>query len=170
MGALDLYALDHLLNPVVRMPVRYDDGGRREAGFTAAARGDCVCRAIAIATGKPYREVYDELAALGRRERTRVSKRTGKARPRSSPASGVYTPTIRRYLTSLGWEWHPTMGIGTGCTVHLRKGELPGGRLIVSVSKHIVAVIDGVIHDTHDCTRDGTRCVYGYWTPPENVA
>jgi hypothetical protein len=24
-------------------------------------------------------------------------------------------------------------------------------------------VIDGVIHDTHDCSRGGTRCVYGYW-------
>jgi hypothetical protein len=24
-------------------------------------------------------------------------------------------------------------------------------------------VIDGVLHDTHDCTRGGTRCVYGYW-------
>lgn len=23
---------------------------------------------------------------------------------------------------------------------------------------------DGVIRDTHDPSRDGTRCVYGYWT------
>ncbi len=38
------------------------------------------------------------------------------------------------------------------------------GRLIVSVSKHMTAVIDGVIHDTHNPSRDGTRCVYGYWT------
>jgi hypothetical protein len=55
------------------------------------------------------------------------------------------------------------MSIGSGCTVHLRDGELPMGRLIVSVSLHLVAVIDGIIHDTHDCSRDGTRCVYGYW-------
>jgi len=26
-----------------------------------------------------------------------------------------------------------------------------------------VAVIDGVINDTYDCSREGTRCVYGYW-------
>ncbi len=25
-------------------------------------------------------------------------------------------------------------------------------------------MIDGVVHDTYDCTRNGTRCVYGYWT------
>lgn len=62
-----------------------------------------------------------------------------------------------------GWVWTPTMFIGSGCKVHLRGDELPAGRLIVSVSKHLVAVIDGVIHDTYDCSRNGTRCVYGYY-------
>jgi hypothetical protein len=42
------------------------------------------------------------------------------------------------------------MQIGSGCTVHLRADELPSGRLVVSVSKHLTAVIDGVIHDAHD--------------------
>lgn len=58
----------------------------------------------------------------------------------------------------------PTMAIGSGCKVHLRADELPTGRLVVSVSKHLVAVVDGVVHDTHDPRRGGTRCVYGYWT------
>ena len=70
---------------------------------------------------------------------------------------------FRDYMAGLGFSWTPTMGIGTGCKVHLRDGELPQGRLVVSVSKHYVAVIDGVIFDTHDCSRNGTRCVYGYW-------
>jgi hypothetical protein len=55
------------------------------------------------------------------------------------------------------------MGIGTGCTVHLKADELPAGRIIVRLSGHYAAVIDGVLHDTSDCSRDGTRCVYGYW-------
>jgi hypothetical protein len=55
------------------------------------------------------------------------------------------------------------MFIGQGCKVHLREGELPMGRLVVNLSKHFTAVIDGVVYDTHDPTRDGTRCVYGYW-------
>ena len=55
------------------------------------------------------------------------------------------------------------MQIGSGCQVHLRANELPTGRLIVRLSKHSVAVIDHVIHDTHDCSRRGNRCVYGYW-------
>jgi hypothetical protein len=135
----------------------YNDGGRKEAGYKGETT-DCVCRAIAIATDKPYQEVYDELNEVGARERiTKRYRRKGCAR------TGVKIASIRRYMKSLGWTWTPTMGIGTGCRVHLRDGELPMGRLIVSVSRHEVAVIDGVIHDTHDPSRDGTRCVYGYY-------
>lgn len=74
----------------------YDDGGRADAGYRGDTR-DCVTRAIAIATGRPYRD----------------------------------------------------------------------GRIIVRLSRHISAVIDGVIHDTYDPSRDGTRCVYGYWKPSD---
>lgn len=66
-------------------------------------------------------------------------------------------------MNDLGWTWVPTMQIGQGCKVHLRAEELPAGRLVVSVSKHETAVIDGVINDIYDCSRDGTRCVYGYY-------
>jgi hypothetical protein len=59
------------------------------------------------------------------------------------------------------------MFIGSGCKVHLKKDELPSGNLIVRVSKHIVAVIDGVIHDLSDPSRSGTRCVYGYFKKEE---
>jgi len=38
---------------------------------------------------------------------------------------------------------------------------------VVSVSKHYTAVIDGELHDTWDCSRAGSRCVYGYWKKPE---
>ena len=143
----------------------YDDGGRMEAGYVGTA-GDCVTRSIAIATGRPYQEVYDALNELAQRERPR-----GK-RKRSSARTGVHKPTVRRYLESIGWVWHPTMQIGSGCQVHLCEEELPPGRLILSVSRHLTAVIDKVIHDTHDPQRiDQTsfsrRCVYGYWAPTE---
>ena len=67
-------------------------------------------------------------------------------------------------MAKLGYVWTATMGIGTGCRVHLREGELPMGRLVVSVSGHVTAVIDGVIHDTHNPDRNGWRCVYGYYS------
>ncbi len=82
------------------------------------------------------------------------------SRPFASTTAEAYE---RMFMNSLGWAWTPTMQIGSGCTVHFRADELPSGRLVVSVAKHLTAVIDGVIHDTHDCSRRGTRCVYGYW-------
>ena len=137
-------------------PLRFikDDGGRAAAGFKGET-GDCVTRAIAIATKTPYRTIYDGLNALAKQERLGVRKRG-----RSSARTGVYKLTIRKYMTSIGWHWTPTMQIGQGCTVHLRQGALPPGRLVVSVSKHLTAVIDGVIYDTHDPYRGGIRCVY----------
>lgn len=139
---------------------QFDDGGRAAAGFKGTTQ-DCVCRAISIATEKPYQEVYSDINELGQKERN------SKLRAHKSNARlGVHAPTMRRYLISLGWEWAPTMHIGSGTTVHLKADELPSGRLIVQVSKHVTAMINGTIHDTFDPSRDGTRCVYGYFTRP----
>ena len=138
----------------------FNDGGRAAAGFKGSA-GDCVCRAIAIAAQLPYQEVYDRLAEGNASQRK--SKRTGK-QPRSA-RNGIYTTRkwFKDYMRELGFVWTPTMQIGSGCQVHLRADELPSGRLVCNVSRHQVAVIDGVINDTYDCSRKGTRCVYGYW-------
>jgi hypothetical protein len=135
----------------------YNDGGREAAGFKGSA-GDCVVRAIAIATLIPYREVYDELAQGMANSRGRH-----KTRGRRSAREGVFRDVYEPFLESYGWLWTPTMQIGSGCQVHLRKGELPNGRLVVRVSKHVTAVINGVIYDTADPSRDGSRCVYGYY-------
>lgn len=137
----------------------FDDGGREKAGYQGKT-GDCVTRAVAIATGKPYQEVYDAINDASQYERS-SSRRRGKSNART----GVHKVTSKKFIASLGWTWTPTMQIGSGCKVHLKEGELPMGRLIVSVSRHLVAVIDGVIHDTFDPSRNGTRCVYGYWSP-----
>ena len=145
----------------------YDDGGRGDAGFKGRA-GDCVARAVAVASRRPYAEVYTALSRGAGAER---KSRGATAR------NGVHTTRkwFKDYMRSLGFVWTPTMAIGQGCRVHLIDGELPPGRLVVSVSKHLTAVVDGAIHDTHDPQRvamwhqaDGTittshRCVYGYW-------
>jgi hypothetical protein len=136
---------------------QFDDGGRKAAGYKGKT-GDCVVRSVAIATGRPYQEVYESVNKLAGRERKGKRKRGI-----SNARTGVYKGTTHKLLESLGWQWTPTMEIGSGCKVHLRADELPKGRLIVSVSGHLTAVIDGVIHDTHDPSRRGTRCVYGYW-------
>ncbi len=165
----------------------YDDGGRVDAGYKGRA-GDCVTRAVAIASGLPYQEVYDILS-----EGSRTQRKTKHGRIKSSARNGVNVKRkwFKDYMVKLGAEWTPTMQIGSGCKVHLLADELPLGRLVVSVSGHYTTMIDGVIHDTHDPRREdewimakpdrplrenerdlgnGTivrlsrRCVYGYWT------
>lgn len=133
------------------------DGGRADAGYKGEP-GDCVCRAFVIASGQPYAKVYALINDLAKRER-----RKGR---RSSARNGVFTATIRKLAIELGARWVPTMFIGSGCKVHIRKDELPAGRLVLSLSGHCAAFIDGVLHDTSDCSRGGTRCVYGYWIFP----
>lgn len=153
-----------------------DDGGRAAAGYKGSA-GDCVARAVAIASGRPYAEIYAALSQMTGAER----KSKG-----ATARNGIHTTRkwFKDFMRSLGFIWTPTMGIGTGCKVHLTDGELPSGRLVVAVSKHYTAVIDGVVHDTHDPQREAhvmtfngasssddprvthsiqRRCVYGYW-------
>uniref|UniRef100_E6PXP2 Uncharacterized protein n=1 Tax=mine drainage metagenome TaxID=410659 RepID=E6PXP2_9ZZZZ len=138
----------------------FHDGGRAAAGYKGQT-GDCVTRSIAIATERTYQEVYDSLNRFAQVER--ISKRKKR---RSSSRTGVFRQTYQAYLESLGWRWTSTMSIGSGCKIHLRPSELPQGPLIVKVSRHLTAVIDGVLYDTHDCSRGGTRCVYGYFSRP----
>lgn len=149
------------------LPFVFDDGGREAAGFRGKA-DDCVARAVAIASGLPYSEVYQAIAkGVG-------AERGSKG---ATARQGVHTNRkwFREYMQALGFVWVPTMRVGQGCTTHLAQGELPTGRLVVRVSKHVVAVIDGVIRDTHDPSRANEitdsggivrlahRCVYGYW-------
>ena len=143
------------------MQFKFNDGGRAAAGFKGKA-GDCVARSIAIASGRPYAEIYAALAA-GNSEQ-RASKRTAKRR--RSARSGIFTTRkwFKHYMAKLGFSWTPTMTIGSGCKVHLRSEELPRGRIVVALSRHYAAVINGVLHDTYQDDRAGTRCVYGYWS------
>jgi hypothetical protein len=146
-----------------------DDGGRAAAGHRGTGP-DCVARAIAIGTNQEYSVVRAGLDEMAKRERPRTMWREGKGwitkRRSDHTRNGVNRATIKRYLIAQGWTFTPTMSIGSGCKVHLRADELPMGRLILSVSKHYVAVVDHAIRDLSDCSRQGTRCVYGYWSKP----
>lgn len=145
------------------MEFTYNDGGRLAAGYKGKT-GDCVARAIAIATGMSYQEIYSKLASGNKSQRN--TKRTRKSLAGKKTASkGIYTKRkwFKDLMHELGFEWISCMQIGSGCKVHLNSEELPKGKLIVAVSKHYTCVIDGVLNDTYDCSRAGKRCVYGYW-------
>jgi hypothetical protein len=148
------------------LPFVYDDGGRvaeararlgDEVHILALPTGDCVARAIAIALAEPYEATCEALDDTVRAQYGALWAR-GPSAARGLPRT-IYEP----FLRERGWVWTPTMHIGSGCRVHLAKQELPPGRLIARLSKHLAAVIDGTVHDIADPTRDGTRCVYGYF-------
>jgi hypothetical protein len=141
-----------------------NDGGREAAGFKGGA-GDCVVRAIAIAADLPYVQVYEDLraanAAYADQRNDKLARRLNVKG--ASPRNGNHRNVFHDYILGHGFEWVPTMRVGAGCQVHLRLDELPSGTLIVKVSKHLTAVVNGVIQDTHNPSRGGTRCVYGYY-------
>ena len=153
-SASQIHALDFRLN----------DGGREVAGFKGGA-GDCVVRAIAIAAQIPYMQVYEDLRAANA---AYADQRNDKLAHRlntkgTSPRNGNHRNVFHDYILGHGFNWVPTMKVGGGCQVHLRTDELPSGTLIVRVSKHLTTVINGVIQDTHNPSRGGSRCVYGYY-------
>src|SRR5262249_7247701 len=151
-----------------------DDGGRSKSGVPGADKevGDCVARAIAIATQRPYLEVHNALV-VGQVHHARTDnspygkwvRRKGRLSHFDADhgcADKVYGP----YLESLGWKFTSTKELPRGKGVHLRADELPPGRLIVHISRHLVAVIDGIIRDRGDGGGAGRVRVQGYWTVP----
>ncbi len=149
-----------------KMHWQYDDGGREAAGYKGSTR-DCAARAIAIACELDYREVYDALN-IARLNPVKATTKTRRKLANSSAHTGIHRRTSQQFLEDLGWTWVPTMQVGSGCQVHLKADELPDGKIICKVSRHLVAVIEGVIHDTHDSSVSrrsgpGKRCVYGIY-------
>lgn len=70
----------------------------REKYYDVIRVGDCVTRAIANATGRDYKEIYDLINSYASREKSRDGKK-------SSARNGVSKDTVYRVLTDLGWNW-----------------------------------------------------------------
>lgn len=131
----------------MNLKFQFDDGGRSKY-FKATTVDDCVTRALAIAAQRDYKEVY-----------SLIKQATGR-----TPRNGGAKADVRKVCALLGGEWVSCMRIGQGCKVHLAAGEIPmKGRIACTLSGHLCAVVDGIIHDNYDPSRDGKRCVYGYW-------
>lgn len=141
----------------------YDDGGRSKffAKRPPKSGGDCVTRAITIATGMRYIDVWKDLDYLCMKSPLRM--RNGH---RHNPDMGIPKAIWEPYLLDLGWKWIPTMSRGTGTYVHVNPSELPlvAAPLILRNSRHL-SVMDqnGNEHGIHDCSRNGTRAVYGVY-------
>lgn len=91
----------------------HTDGGRADAGFRGVT-GDCVTRALSIATGIPYGEMYRTLGELA------------KARGEKTPRNGVTRKVYEPYLRSQGWVWwrrgaFPTRGCSISSAPRMRR-------------------------------------------------
>lgn len=113
----------------------HDDGGRIAAGYKGEA-GDCVTRALAILTGKPYRELYRELA------RAQQSV-TGTRSARNGISSKAYQKVYAAHgLTKVKLPKGPRP---TYTEAHRRYGNC-----IVSTTRHVCALVDGKLRDIFD--------------------
>lgn len=149
------------------LPFQYDDGGRSSAPGIKGNK-DCVARSLAIVTGRCYADIYQALSEGNAAQR--CSKRSPKRACRADNGVNTQRKWFKNYMHQLGYSWTPCIIPGSHSRIYLREGDLPVGRLVVAVSGHYTAVINGVIHDTFDCGREGTRCVRGFWSAsPLNV-
>lgn len=128
------------------MKYQYNDGGR-SAFFDTPGNNDCVTRALAIATGLTYLEVWDGVTATGTR----------------NPSGRVRTQCAEftAFAKSLGLQFVSTMRV-------LKEIKFPP-RAVACINGHYVAIVDGVMHDTYNPSPAGNKHCFGYWTPKENA-
>ncbi len=154
-------------NLFTKKTFKFDDGGRKNAGFTTTDQKDCVVRAISIATSIPYEAVHSDLLFLQEvLAKTRKCKESEVLRQNPEcidPDHGVYRKVYEPYIKSLGLDWVSTKAFGGKFNVRFNKKDLPKGRLIVVLKEHLTTMINGVIRDTYDASEEGTKVVYGYF-------
>ena len=127
------------------MALIYNDGGRAKAGYKGKA-GDCVVRAIAIATASDYKEIYNLVAA--------ANKDFGFGK---SARNGIHKQVSSYVLKNLGFKWCAAPKfVGRKARTY----DMPNGIVIAKQAHHLVCVIDGIAFDTFDSTK---KMVYGYW-------
>lgn len=130
------------------MELNWNDGGRFRSGFVGLT-GDCVVRAIAIATGLNYRDIYAEIGKLSEK----------------TPRLGVRTSVAASFLEARNWQY--TDAFSAPFTAE----TLPAGVVIAHLATkqsrrhgHFSTVIDHVVHDTWNPSDDEGFVVAGYWT------
>ena len=143
----------------------YSDGGR--SNYFKGEAGDCVVRAISIATEIDYKVIYDKLFDLNKdyiaKKNTKLSKQM-KSRTREkggSPRSGNYKKIYHDYLLNNNWRWVSLRKFGSKERTKL--DELTNkGNIIVAVNRHLMCMKNGTVYDTWDSR-------WSYWFEKKSV-
>jgi len=121
------------------MNFEYNDGGRKAAGFEGGV-ADCVTRALAIFSGKPYSVVRTGVLSL--------------APDADRVGVNVFCPQFAAHM-----DRH------FGATFILMRYampvcEFPHGEFVALTQNHVTAISDGKVLDVFDCRNELVR---GYW-------
>lgn len=125
-------------------PFQQNDGGRSKSK-RSKQKNDCVIRAFAIAYNQDYDFTYDVMADAGRR----CGRGTAKS---------IWKNWIEDRGTKISF---PAVKGQKRMTPVEFCQKFPKGRFVLSMAKHLCAVIDGVVHD--DCEPREDACVYNAW-------
>jgi hypothetical protein len=113
-----------------------------DANPSGSPTGDCVIRAIATITKRPWRDIHWDLAILSNQRYKMMDDNV----------------IWHEYLKNLGFKIYaiqdPYMRIKDFCNSH------PYGEYILGTGRHVVAVIDGNYYDAWD---SGNEFPVFYW-------
>lgn len=124
-----------------------DDSGR-SASKRPKQDNDCTVRALAKACALDYDVAYEKLQAAGR-----ICNRGFDFKK--------WAKTNKVYERSFTWKALQAVKGQPRMTLAKFAEEYDDGYYIARLSKHVVAVCNGVVYDTFENRPD--RCVYGYW-------
>ena len=123
----------------------FSDGGKKLSNRPLQKR-DCAVRALAIATHTDYDVVYDTLAGAGRE-----CNRGFHLQKWLPKQQGVFGYTVEKL------SFQAIRGESRMCIRQFIQDHQVG-RYILRVSRHVIALIDGVVMDTFQSRPD--KCVY----------
>ena len=131
-----------------------DDGGRSAAGFKGRT-GDCLTRAISIATGESYRKVYD---AVGEQMKKHGYARSGNAYAQSGKAAAAVRAkgrsrrprTIQDDVLRLFGFAKVDAKKPNGTCYTYEQAHRRYGTCIVTTTKHYATLKNGALRDTFD--------------------
>ena len=118
----------------------HTDGGRSKY-YTLDKVGDCVIRAIAIATERDYKEVVEDTWEFSKKYGCPINWKD------------VYIP----YLESIGWEKVSSPKLKGRKAI---AKDLPKGRYIMRQANHLSACVDNVPYDIWDTSNKMVYCYY----------
>ena len=122
-----------------------NDGGRKAAGRKGKT-GDCLIRAIAIATGIPYETVYKRAASMYKQAGYTASGNVGTIRKSRKRGMRSINKVQDDIVESFGFTKEPQH------TPRLTysQAEMVYGDCMVTTTKHIACIRNGALQDTFD--------------------